>query len=382
MSTAKPFMEPEYILEFIADTRADYMLTTIGDDGQEYGVCPYITFYIYHGKGDFLPLCDEVIELHQELQTLMDTPFLRVYDDKTESWLEAEPQYLGRELLREHARLDAALGYKPFVIAATDQESPDVSAHWAISAWVTDNNEMRYSTLKITFRDSWYRKNQNVWHGFVEKWLSRLRPEQCYSGYEIGTTTGFMGTYESDVLERICADYFYGLDVDHPQVTGYHWHDNQEGEIDYATIGTGLRTPTWCFLLSPFWLQKLGKRLAEARMALKHPLITISEIPYPVGKHNPNGDPALWIRLGELNLYPVDEGVPELPVLANVLIRLIRCNWLRLFTLDPWEGEDDQNPHFDSGSSTKWMARFDEESEWPNREVRQKPALPHSGKAS
>jgi len=379
MSTAELFMEPETVLAFIAETRADYTLTTTGYEDQDYGVCPYITFYIYHGSEDFLPLCHEVIELHQELQTLIDRPFLRVYNSKTQNWRKADLQHLGRELLQEHARRAAAHGYKSFVIEATDQESSAISARWAISAWVTDNNEMRYTTVKITFRDGWYRKNQNVWHGFVEKWLSRLRPEQCYSGYEIGTTTiGCMGAYESDVMERICADYFYGLDVDHPRVTGYHPHDNKRGYINSGTVGAGLRTPTWCFLLSPFWLQKLGKRPSEVRMALKHPAIKITEIPYPHGKHNPNGDSALWIRMGELNLYPVDEGVPELPVLANALIKPVRCNLLQLFTLDPWEG--DPNPRFDFENSPKWMARFDEDSEWPNREVRQKTAPPEGAK--
>jgi hypothetical protein len=77
------------------------------------------------------------------------------------------------------------------------------------------------------------------------------------------------------------------------------------------------------------------------------------------------------VQLGELNLYPVEEGVPELPVIANKLIRPIRCNLLQLYTLDPWEG--DPNPRFDEENSPRWMARFDEESDWPSREARQKP---------
>ena len=83
---------------------------------------------------------------------------------------------------------------------------------------------MHYSFVKVTFRDSWYRNNKATWHAFVKRWLQRLQPEQCYSGYEIGTTTiGVMGAYESDVMERICADHFYGLDIDHPWKMGFQY---------------------------------------------------------------------------------------------------------------------------------------------------------------
>ncbi|MCL2141446.1 MAG: DUF3396 domain-containing protein, partial [Methanimicrococcus sp.] len=227
-----------------------------------------------------------------------------------------------------------------------------------------------YTTIKISFRDGWYRSNnQQVWNDFIIKWLHRLKPEQCYSGYEIGTTTvGTMGAYESDVMERICADYFYGLDVDHPGKMGFNYHDDEDGYIDYSSIGAGIRTPTWCFLLSPLWRSKLGKSVEEVKEALAHPDIRITEIPYPVDKHNPNGEPALWIQLGELNLYPVDEGIPELPVLANDLIKPIRCDFLQLYTLDPWE--DDPNPRFDDENSPKWMARFDTDSDWPESDRR------------
>jgi len=383
MSTAELYLSQDEIDDFIRETKIapQYFY---GEEGAEYGVCPYITFYIYNTDDQFLEIVHEVIELYQELQSLIDLPFQRVYNNKTEHWVTANPENLGCKMLLEHAKLcyrtdirdqeDGSVYYgnKYFDIKATDQESPGASARWAISA--AFGGWFSYTTIKITFRDSWYRKNQSIWHRFVEKWLRRLRPEQCYSGYEIGTiTTGVFGAYESDVMERICADYFYGLDVDHPLSMGRHYYNDDNGYINYSYLSAGLRTPTWCFLLRPFWLQKLGKRPSEVRMELNHPAIEITEIPYPVGKHNPNGDPALWIRLGELSLYPVDEGVPELLVLANRLIRPVRCNLLRLYTFDPWE--DDPNPRFDFENSPKWMARFDEESEWPNSEARQKPKV-------
>jgi hypothetical protein len=76
----------------------------------------------------------------------------------------------------------------------------------------------------------------------------------------------------------------------------------------------------------------------------------------------------LWIELGDLDLYPVENGVPDLLRKANALIRPIRCDELNLNTLDPWD--DDPNPRFDYDSSQRWMARFDDDSDWPSAEVR------------
>jgi hypothetical protein len=404
MSTAELYIDEETVKEFISETLADDSLFAIGREGQEYGVCPFVTFYIYsphHGfrdkereysyDEDFLPLCHEVIELHQELQTLIDEPYLMVYNSNTQHWTKATPEKLGRELLQTHAKLRTKDG-RSLWVSATDQESPAASARWAIFADVTDNPWMRYTTVKITFRDKWYREHKNVWYAFVNKWLQRLQPEQCYSGYEIGMPPGgILGAYESDVMERICADYFYGLDVDHPLKMGFHDNDiehfyessvaeygaeNVSPKEEYmkrvnpTQLGAGLRTPTWCFLLSPLWRNKLGKSIDEVKAVLRHPNIHITEIPYKTDKHNSNGEPALWIQLGELSLYPVDEGVPELPVIANRLIYPIRCNLLQLYTLDPWA--DDPNPRFDEENGPHWMGRFDEKSEWPTKEFRQK----------
>lgn len=339
MSTSELFIEPEEVAEFVAETRADHGLYVFGYEDQEYGVCPYITFY------------------------------QKVYNSRTQAWVKATPEKLGRELLQQHARLAAEDGFESLWLGATDVDSPAASARWAIYAVVDDAPMMGYTTVKITFRDSWYRNNKATWHTFVERWLQRLQPEQCYSGYEFGTTTiGVMGAYESDVMERICADHFYGLDIDHPPITGFHYHERESGFINHARQGSGIRTPTWSFLLSPLWRGKLGKRVAEVKAQLAHPNIHITEIPYPVGKHNPHGEPALWIRLGELNLYPVDEGLPELPVIANALIKPIRCDLLQLFTLDPWA--DDPNPRFDFENGPLWMARFDPDSQWPNAATR------------
>lgn len=113
------------------------------------------------------------------------------------------------------------------------------------------------------------------------------------------------------------------------------------------------------FLLSPYWLEKLGLSEEQIREKLNDPRIEITKIE---DSENPNLY-SLWIRLGELSLYPVEEGVPDLLVLANELIKPIRCDNLKLTTLDAWS--DDPNPRFDVVSAKQWIARFDKDSTWP-----------------
>lgn len=358
----------------------------IGDEGSEIGLCPYITFYIYHTEDQYLPLADKMIGIYAEFSKLIDVPFERIWKGDTQDWLPAgDKRLLSPDQQKKRAR-DARDELREFWIRATDQESSASTARWAFCGEVGDGG-MRYTTLKLTFRHKWYRQNKARWHAFVQHCLAMLQPEHCYSGFEVGNG-GFtlIGAYESDVMERICADHFYGMDIDHVTRMGshsfcYHHDDpifdpdvlvgmkNPSQKFTYpADLGAGLRTPTWCFLLTPFWLDKLGKSAADVRAELSDPRIEIVDIPFEVGPHNPKGEPALWIRLGELDLHPVEQGVPEVLIKANRLIRPIRCDRLQLLTLDPWD--DDPNPRFDFQSAMRWMGRFDEDSDWPSTDAR------------
>jgi hypothetical protein len=391
MSTAELFMEPEEVEEFIRDTLEDDALNTYGvDDGPEIGLCPYTSFYIYHTEDDYLPLVDKMVAIYKVFEKLIDEPFQLVWKDDTQDWLPADDKRLpGLDEFSTLARIQQE-DLRPFWIRATDQENPAATARWAIDGKICDGG-MRYTTLKLTFRLKWYNQNKTRWQSFVKDCIAQLQPEHCYSGFEVGNG-GFniLGAYESDVLERICAYYFYGMDIDHTMRMGshsYRYHrddalfypslvegdDPSEKYTNPSNLGAGLRTPTWCFLLPPFWLAKLGKTAADVRAELDDPRIEITTIPYAVGPHNPNGEPALWIRLGELDLHPVENGVPDLLVKANRLIRPIRCDYLNLLTLDPWM--DDPNPRFDYESAQRWMRRFDEDSDWPTADKR-KAGLP------
>jgi hypothetical protein len=371
MSTSEPFLTPEEIEEFIRENKTTPQWG-YGYEGQELSICPYVTFYIYHSPEQYMALADKFIAIWERFRQMADEPFVKLFKSRTQVWLGANDKRFPVDLRAEaeyHKRK-----FETFYLMGTDEKSPDASPLWSYSASATHNHWQRYSRLKLIFRYKWYVKgNQGKWRDFILDCIKSLQPEQCYMGYEVGNGgLSVMGAYESDVLERICADYFYGMDIDHPSKMGYHSNDpSNNGVVLSSDLGAGLRPPTWCFMLSPVWQRKLGKDERQIRAELNDPRIRITPIPYPANAMNPEGANGLWIELGELDLYPVENGVPDLLVKANCLIRPIRCDELKLTTLDPWD--DDPNPRFDYESSRRWMRRFDEDSDWPSAGQRRKP---------
>ncbi|MFT4267601.1 MAG: DUF3396 domain-containing protein [Xenophilus sp.] len=368
MSTSELFLDPSEIEDFIRETKI-HPQWFYGYEGREMGVCPFATFYMHHSPEEYMNLSRKFIAIWEEFQRLMDLPFEKVFKSRTQVWLSPGDKRFPKNLQAEAEFLENE--FKSFYLMGTDMNSPDESPRWSYSGMVTHCHWQRYSTLKLIFRYKWYTAgNREVWRNFINRCMEKLQPEQCYMGYEVGNGgLSVMGAYESDVLERICADYFYGMDIDHPSEMGFHYHDpHREGFVNPSRLGSGLRPPTWCFMLSPVWQRKLGKTTAQIRAELADPRIRITSVPYATTALNPEGADGLWIELGDLSLYPVEEGVPDLLVKANRLIQPIRCDQLKLTTLDPWDG--DPNPRFDYESSLRWMRRFDEDSDWPTAQVR------------
>ncbi len=371
MSTAEVFLQPEDIEDFVQETKGGDYLFTIGDEGREIGLCPVMTFYIYNTPDEFVDLCRRVISIFNDFKSdVIDEQFQLVQIDDSD-WLQPGDPGLPKDIMAVLPRLQSQL--QSLHISATDQDSPAATARWAFSAIVDDGIGNSYTKIKLTLRNRWYRQNRAKWHEFAHHCTEILKPDQCYSGFEVGNG-GFniMGAYECDVLERISSEHFYGMDIDHPMPMGFHNYNREPGIERDVVLGAGIRTPTWCFLLSPYWLERLGKTEAEVRTELSDPRIEITSIPYPRNKIYPQGGNALWIRLGELDLYPVEQGVPELLVKANRLIRPIRCDHLQLLTLAPWDG--DPNPRFGYEDSIRWMRRFDDDSDWPDARRRHSPA--------
>ncbi len=332
MSTSENFLSDEEIFELTRDMRENTSII-YGEDDQEFGITPYITFYIYHQEDQVEDVANAIIDLYEEFENeIIDKPFKLRYRD-TGIWKNANKWKPSRQTMLDEMH-KSYKKYFYYFIAATTGDSAVQSARWAFNAQICDNNCSSYTSLKLSFSDQWFREHKEQWNNFVQKCLIKLVPIQVYSGYEIGSATTFnVVSPEFETVERIFSDYFYGLDIDHPNMGRSH-HD-PDGDTPEYGLGAGLRTPTWCFLLSPYWLTKLGLTEEEIRLKLNDPRIEITKLPDPT-----NTDKfSLWIRLGDLSLYPVEEGVPDLLVMANELIKPIRCNELKLTTLDAWDDD-------------------------------------------
>ncbi len=57
-----------------------------------------------------------------------------------------------------------------------------------------------------------------------------------------------------------------------------HSHHDLEGFIYTPSLAAGLPTPTWCFLLSPYRLDKLGLSEEQIRLKLDDPRIEDHQI--------------------------------------------------------------------------------------------------------
>ena len=367
MSTSEVFLSEQEISDFVKEfyKDCDYIY---GYEQEEFGICPYVTFYISFQNESIEQIGNKIIEIYEEFEnSIIDKPFKLRYQSDPSDWKDAIKTKKNKQQLIEIMRTSL---YQHLVcfIGATTANSNLQSPRWGFKGSLQETNTM-YSQVKLNFGDKWYRSNQSIWNSFVNKCLVKLNPIQAYSGYEIGNVGQFSFiSPEFETVERTFSNYFYGLDIDHQNMD--FSHENMFVEEDRDALGGGIRTPTWCFLLSPYWLDKLGLSEEEIRAKLNDPRIEITKI---IDTEN-SEKYSLWIRLGELSLYPIEEGVPDLLVMANELIKPIRCDNLKLTTLDAWD--DDPNPRFDAVSSKQWIARFDSDSTWPElKRVEQKEHL-------
>ena len=252
------------------------MQSNISNKDQEFGICPYITFYLFHQKDEVEEIANKIIEIYEEFEnSIIDKPFKLRYQSDPSDWKNAIKTKKNKQQLIESMRTSL---YQHLVcfIGATTADSNLQSPRWGFKGSLQETNTM-YSQVKLNFGDKWYRLNQSIWNSFVNKCLVKLNPIQAYSGYEIGNVGQFSFiSPEFETVERTFSDYFYGLDIDHQNMD--FSHENMFAEEDRDTLGGGIRTPTWCFLLSPYWLDKLGLSEAEIRAKLNDPRIEITKI--------------------------------------------------------------------------------------------------------
>ncbi|MCH7318582.1 hypothetical protein MMP64_11645 [Acinetobacter sp. ANC 5659] len=363
MSTVEPFVSEADQAEWIEEIKATDKLWVIGDEGGDvYGIGPYVSFYVYHSEEEVLQLINKFIEIFNEFSQIKNevwTHFIHPIKDVFIKADNAEALLLGLESIcqRQYQKTGSV-----YFTATVSDDTEISSAVWSYSMTIAERPYMRYSHLKMNFRYAWYiasQENKEKWHQFVEHCIDTLKPRHTYSGFEIAQAASMhLGSYEINSLEKIVTQAFYGVDIDHPDFNGSHSHEDTDGYINERKLGSGIRTPVWSFLLDPYWIAKLDRTVEEIRAYFsRFKEVEIKEIEYS------GNQIGLWIRLGELSMYPVEDGVPVLPIYANALIKPIRCDELKLVGYAQWD--DDPNEHLSYEEGIAWMRRFDEDSSWP-----------------
>lgn len=363
MSTVTPYLTVEEQVAWIEEIKATDKLWVTGYEGEDaYGIGPYVSFYVYHSEEEAPQLINKFIEVFNRFSQIKNEEWTHFIHPIKDVFVKAEKAETLLTDLNEICQRQYQNTGSVYFTATVSDDTEISSAVWSYSMTIAERPFMRYSHLKINFRYAWYiesQENKEKWHQFVEHCIDTLKPRHTYSGFEIAQAASMhLGSYEINSLEKIVAQAFYGVDLDHPDFNGTHDHKRTDDYIDYQGLGSGIRTPVWSFLLDPYWIAKLDKTAEEIKAYFnRFKEVEIKEIEYP---ENQIG---LWIRLGELSMYPVEDGVPILPVYANALIKPIRCDELKLVGYAQWD--DDPNEHLSYEEGIAWMRRFDEDSSWP-----------------
>jgi len=339
-------MFTQEVLDEFVDLLKEWPNSFYEIDGAEYTVSPFLTFYFAYEPERYLDISSRMIEVHEMFERLLGYP----YKVATHPDSERPHPYGSKRLgdLREWARKKPL--HRGFVFNFTDEKNHRSSPTTAGYFWRTGHlgdGITDYSSIQLYYRWQWWLDNQEAWRRFVLEAIEKLQPEQVYSGFAMANPLEFGTRSEVTTWDRALTPHFYGLDTDYPF------------SMTLAPqLPSGIRPPTWGFFLSDIWREKLSLERADVREALADPRVRIEE-----------SSCGQWIELGpQPELYPVEDGAPELPVLLNRLLRPLRHPKLGLLGFGEWDG--DPNERFTLADSQRWLARFDEDSDWPTPQAR------------
>ncbi len=342
MSTPAPFLDQDDVAG-MREALIEWPNSTWGNEEQELGVSPFLSFYFLYDTNRTTEICELMVDIHEAFQKLTGNQYTIATHPRSNQPYPCTSKRLPD--LRDVARKTKKGDYFWFDYTSeiNSISSPATAAYFKkYRDYMNDREEPAervYSHIQLYYRWSWFRENRAAWREFVQQTIDRLKPEVVYSGFAFANPLGRHAGTEVTVWERAMAPHFYGLDIERPP--------------EMNCIGFGLRPPTWGFLLSDTTLCKLRMVRQQAKSALSHPAIHISELQH-----------GLWIELGdEPSLYPVEDGVPELPKLLNRLIKPIRDDHVSLIGFFP--SADDPNERFTAADATRWLRRFDDDADWP-----------------
>lgn len=168
MSKTELYLTNEEIETFIKDVKQDTS-TIYGYEEQQLGICPYITFYIYHDnfQDDFPSISEKIINVYQEFEnTIIDRPFKNISFQCREryfnKWFSSDAPNIPADWVEQANWVQNNI-FQPFTIMATDAEFPQQSAQWATKLHVELVGRNSFSYLKLSFGKQWFQENKEKW---------------------------------------------------------------------------------------------------------------------------------------------------------------------------------------------------------------------------
>jgi hypothetical protein len=121
MSTSETYLNDEEIFELVRDIPLDTSII-YGEEDQEFGICPYITFYIYHQDNEVDEVANKIIDLYEEFENeIIDKPFKLRYRD-TGVWKNANKWRPSRQVMLDEMH-ESYKKYFVYFIGATTGDS-------------------------------------------------------------------------------------------------------------------------------------------------------------------------------------------------------------------------------------------------------------------
>jgi hypothetical protein len=131
MSTSEVFLSEQEASNFIKEFYKDFNYI-YGYKDQEFGICPYITFYIYHKDGEVKEILNKISDLYAEFEmSIIDKPFKLRFKCDTEVWKKADNWVKNsNEMLIEMEQVFKK--YLVYFLGATTADADMQSARWAL----------------------------------------------------------------------------------------------------------------------------------------------------------------------------------------------------------------------------------------------------------
>ncbi|SFZ79560.1 type VI immunity family protein [Chitinimonas taiwanensis] len=353
MSTTEQFLNQRDIDGFVSDLK-EWPNCAWGDDEQYLGVTPYTTFYFHFPEGKHMDASLAMVDIHEEWEAILGKPYtIATHPDSERPHPYGSKRLPDLRLFAQEKRKDVMKS--SFNFNFTDEKnhtsSPATASYfWRNTVWSPD--EQKFSYIQLYYRWSWWLENQSVWRAFVLRVTERLRAVQVYSGFSMALPLAFGSDYEIGAWERVLADRFYGLDMDHP-----FWMKHGLNHGIAQPLSGGLRPTTWGTFVEQRWEAKLGMSLDELQAKL------------PTGVRSHRLSHGLWLEIGEQpSLLAVEDGIPAAHIALNQLLKPIRYENLSINSMGEWDG--DPNERFNDDDTKRWIRRFDVDGDWPTPEVR------------